>query len=60
VAGLIYWDSVEPDRERQLAQQVAELKAIGVAVTTIAAQLGISKDQVSRLLAIAESLADAK
>lgn len=60
LAALIYWDEVEPERETKMVQQAASLMQSGVTVTNIAAQLGMTKDRVNRLLATAEAQSQAE
>lgn len=54
LAALIYWDKVEPEREQDLAKRVVELRATGMNMSEVAAQVGVTKDRANRLIAIAE------
>jgi hypothetical protein len=55
LAGLIYWDDVEPEREQEQARYAADLLGRGLPVSQIAARLGVSTDRANRLLAIADA-----
>jgi hypothetical protein len=59
LAGLIYWDEVEPEREQDLARNAADLLGRGLPVSQIAARLGVSTDRANRLLALADAHQDA-
>ena len=53
LSALIYWDKIEPEREKSLVDTVGTLNTNGLSLTQIAAQLGVTKDRANRLLAIA-------
>ena len=58
LAALIHWDKVEPEREKAMALKADELYESGLSMVEAAAQLGVSKDRLTRLLAIADTLLD--
>jgi hypothetical protein len=56
LAALVYWDKVEPERERALALKADELYEGGLSMVEVAARLGVSKDRLNRVLAMADEI----